>query len=118
MTTLDTLKLKTKIYDAGRLVNPSTVDLSLSSSTITSPRGISVAASASNVTIPITTRGTIRTIILWTDKGVSTVSVKINGSAARAVNNILRYDGNPTTLTVSNSDTVNAATLNVGIITA
>lgn len=116
MTATDDVSIKQTVSKNGVNLVPGFTDLDLTSHTVSNFREVTVAADASDVTVPITTRGTIRSMIIVSDD--TEVTVKVNGSAARKVSPMLRYDGNVTTLTHSNSDADNAKSYKVVLATA
>jgi hypothetical protein len=107
---------RTLIYKDGATTLPALPLFSLNSAIVAGPQRISVAASANNVAIPITNKGTIKALFIWTDDATTTLTIKVNGSNAFNASDFRIY-GTVSSLTVSNSNTTDAGTLNIMVIT-
>jgi len=114
--TLKDIKIRTNIYQDGKVIRPTPLVNSKNDRFLANAREIDVAGGATGTTINVADRGTIETMILWTDKATTTLTVKINGGSARKVAPILRFDGALTSLTVTNSDANNAKVMNMMVM--
>lgn len=107
-----------ELYGNGLEVEPALIEQTFTTAVTTSMNNIDVAASASDATVPIGNKGTIKELRITTDyTSTDYITCKINGqSTSWTVNPIQVFTENVTSLTVSNADTASAKVINVEII--
>lgn len=106
-----------EIYDSGDKITG--IDIQTYQNAVTtSLNDVTISASASNFTIPVGNKGTIKELRIFTDyTKVPYISCKINGqSKSWVINPVQVFTEAISSLTVSNSDTVNGRVVNIEII--
>lgn len=104
------------LYDSGDRVTG--LEETTFSDTITTPlNNITIAAGATNQVIPISNKGTIQELRIFTEyTDTVALTCKINGqSTAWIVNPVQLFSEAITSLTVSNADAINTRTIDVEI---
>lgn len=113
--TVNKASLETKVYYKGQEVTPSAIN-NVSQGLI-SVLTVPCEAGDSDVAINnISNRGDIKELFIWVDGEQTDVTVKINGSAARKVQPILKVGGAITSITYSNASTTTDYDLNIGYL--
>lgn len=100
---LDLVKIKTKIYEDGALAIPEIPEISINQGFVASTKKITIEADSEDVSIPISNKGTILGLFIWTDEATTDLTVKINNSAAFNASDI-GFTGSVSSLTVSNAN--------------
>lgn len=113
--TLARVILKERIYEDGKLLVPGLTDIALSDSIIAGAQTIVVPAATTDQVVPISNKGTIKAIYIWTTSATTVLSVKINTSAALNASDI-EFTGPVTALTATNSDADNSASFKLLVV--
>jgi len=108
------------MYDSGDELSPELSETTYTNSITTSMNDIDIAASAVDFVIPISNKGTIEEIRIFTDyTTTATLTCKISGQSTEwTINPVQIFTENVTALTVSNSSTTTDKVINVEIISS
>lgn len=109
-----------ELLQDGQEISPKIPDIVFADSTTTFLNDITINAGATDQSIPIGSKGTIKQLRVFSDYSSSpTLTCKISGQSTEwTINPVQEFTEDVTALTVSNSDTDNSYTINVEIKSA
>lgn len=119
MAGLGTVDSQTQIFLDGVEISPGVSDTQYLDSITTSLNDVTIQAGATDQVVPVGGKGTIKLLRIITNYDTSSakLSCKINGqSTSWPINPVQEFSENITSLTISNSDSDNAKTIDLELI--